>query len=65
MADAKECDLCYKLYRPKEKEEDKLVLGMMRKQSESGVIYHTLDLCPSCQLVLEKWYNSRKEIFEK
>lgn len=55
MANAKECDICKEFYRPK-KEEDNFKLHLT-------INSYTVDLCPSCQLELEKWYNSRKDKF--
>ena len=66
MAEAKECDICKKLYKPKVQQTGDLDLEVRVAQPKSGALYlHTIDLCPSCQLELEKWYNSRKEKFEK
>ena len=66
MADAKECDICKKLYKPKEQQAGDLDLEVRMAQPKSGALYlHTIDLCPSCQLELDKWYKSRKEKFEK
>ena len=53
MANAKECDICKKLYKPKE-EKGKPNIHLIIDVS-------VIDLCPSCQLELEKWYKSRKE----
>ena len=55
MANAKECDICKKLYRLKEEEE--------KPNIRLVINYNPIDLCPSCQLELEKWYNSRKDKF--
>ena len=66
MADAKECDICKKLYKPKEQQAGGLDLVTIIKDPVSGILYsYTKDLCPSCQLELDKWYKSRKEKFEK
>lgn len=53
MADAKECDICEKFYKPKR----------TAKEFEFHLMInsHTIDLCPSCQLELEKWYESKKK----
>lgn len=57
MADAKECDICKKFYKTKGGEEDLDMRIVMNSR--------LIDLCPSCQLEFEKWYESRKEKFEK
>lgn len=57
MADAKECDICKKLYKLKEKEK---YLNFYLVINSS-----VADLCPSCQLELGKWYKLRKEKFNK
>ena len=63
MADAKECDICKNLYKPKKQQVNDLNLGVVTNQHYlSGALYvHTIDLCPSCQLELDKWYKSRKK----
>lgn len=57
MANAKECDICKKFYKPKGDEENLDMRIVMNS--------HLIDLCPSCQLELEKWYKSKKERAEK
>ena len=59
MANAKECDICKEFYRTK-KEEDNFKLHLT---ISSCTVDIPIDLCPSCQLELEKWYNSRKDKF--
>lgn len=59
MANAKECDICKEFYRTK-KEEDNFKLHLT---ISSYTVDIPIDLCPSCQLELEKWYNSRKDKF--
>lgn len=66
MAEAKECDICKKLYKPKEQQDNSLNLEARIKDPVSGILYSYIkDLCPSCQLELDKWYKSRKDKFEK
>ena len=59
MANAKECDTCKTFYKDKMKNNTKFIL--LDGENNGNLI----DLCPSCRLELEKWYESRKEKFEK
>lgn len=53
MTNAKECDICKKLYKPKMEKEDPNI-GLI-------IDLYVIDLCPSCQLELKKWYESKKK----
>lgn len=53
MANAKECDICKKFYKPKNKDYNFDLYLIINS--------YTIDLCPSCELELKKWYESRKK----
>lgn len=57
MAEAKECDICRKFYKPKMENEDIDICLVINLEP--------IDLCPSCQLELKKWYKSKKERVKK
>ena len=58
MADAKECDLCGKLYKDREiKGKGTILLGKVNGDDDT----EELDLCPSCELELKKWFDSHKK----
>lgn len=54
MANAKECDICKKFYKSTGEEKKNFDFHLV-------VNLEPIDLCPSCQLELKKWYESRKE----
>ena len=59
MAEAKECDICGKLFKPNSIKVGDIGLYIVKNYGNSHI--KEIDLCPSCQLELKKWFDSHKK----